>query len=219
VRTALRHWTDSARRLASRARQAVYAQHDVVLLVKTLDTIPPPMTGRPLRVEIADSRHIALMVELMSKHLGWDLSQLFTTRMASGAGALLAFLGDELIGYLWWADSEAIARVEPLLPIRYGIRLEAHDVYGFDLFVAPEHRGEGTATWFVASAETEFKRLGYERMQSYAVSSNRPARWLFAISGHETAERLRCQVLLSRFLRVNGSFYLATRRGFKRLSR
>jgi GNAT superfamily N-acetyltransferase len=208
------------RRLVSRTRRAVYVKYDeIVLLRKVLDTMPPPPApDRTLLFETAKARHIPLIVGLLSRHVDWDPTKLVAGRMANGAGAALAFLGDELIGYVWWADVEVMPRVEPLLPIRHAIRLEPDDFYGFDLFIAPEHRGGGTATWFIANYEMELKRLGYRRMHSYALRSNRPSRWLFAIRGHETVRRVGSQrVLLSRFLHVDGSLYFPAHQGLKRL--
>jgi hypothetical protein len=54
-------------------------------------------------------------------------------------------------------------------------------------------------------------------MLSYVLPGNRQARWLFSISGHETVGRQQSQVLLSRFLRVDGSLLFAGRNGFKGL--
>jgi GNAT superfamily N-acetyltransferase len=205
------------RPVVSRARRAVYAGSDVVLLSKVLDDAPSPPGDLPPRVEVANTRHIAPMAELIRRQYGWDVSQLLSERMASGAGAVAGYLDGELMAYIWWVGAEAMRRVEPLLPIRYGIRLGESDVYGFDLVVAAEHRGAGNATRFLAGAEAELRRLGYRRMLSYVLPGNRPARWLFSISGHETVGRQQSQVLLSRFLRVDGSLLFAGRNGFKGL--
>jgi GNAT superfamily N-acetyltransferase len=204
------------RPLISRARHAVYAGSDVVLLSKVLDE-GPAESDLPPRVELAERRHVEPMAELIRRQFSWDVTKLLNERLASGAGAVVGFVDEELIGYIWWAGPEAMPRVEPLLPIRYGIRLDEGDVYGFDLVVAPEHRGGGNATRFLADAERELRRLGYRRMLSYALTANRQARWLFAISGHETVRRLQSQVLLSRFLRVDGSLLFADGDGFRRV--
>jgi hypothetical protein len=45
--------------------------------------------------------------------------------------------------------------------------------------------------------------------------ANRPARWLFAITGHESLGPFESQLLLSRLLRVNGTLYLVRRDGFE----
>jgi GNAT superfamily N-acetyltransferase len=212
------------RRLASHARRAVWRRYDdIVVVVKALDATRPPTDGRPLRVEIADMRHVAQMATLFRGHDGADmtedeLAQLFASRMASGPGAVLGYLDDELIGFLWWADAEAMPRVEPLLNVRFGIRLGARDVYGFGLFVTPEHRAAGTSTWFLAGAEAELERLGYTRLLGYVLRANRAARWLFAITGHQSIGPFESYVVLSRLLRVNGALYLVGRRAFKPLA-
>jgi GNAT superfamily N-acetyltransferase len=191
-------------------------------MAKALDGTWPPTGGRPLRVEIADTRHLAQMAKLFRGHDDADLTEpelaeLFAWRMAS-AGAVLGYLGDELIGCLWWADAEAMPRVEPLLNVRFGIRLGAHDVYAFGLLVAPEHRAEGISTWFLTSAEAELGRLGYNRLFGYVLRANRAARWLFAITGHQSVGPFTSYVLLSRLLRVNGALYVVKQDGFERVA-
>jgi GNAT superfamily N-acetyltransferase len=211
------------RRLAAHARRAVWRRYDdIFVVVKELDATPPPTDGRPLRLAMADARHVAQMATLFQGHDGFDmtageLADLFASRMASGPGAVLSYLDDELIGFLWWADAEAMPRVEPLLNVRFGIRLGARDVYAFGLFVTPERRADGTSTWFLASAEAELARLGYTRMLGYVLRANRAARWLFAITGHQSLGPFKSSVVLSRLLRVNGALYLVGRDRFKHL--
>jgi GNAT superfamily N-acetyltransferase len=212
------------RRLAAHARRAVWTRYDdIFVVVKALEATPPPTDGRPLRVEIADARHVAQMATLFEGHDGFDmtageLAHLFASRLASGPGAVLGYLDDELIGFLWWADAEAMPRVEPLLNVRFGIRLGPRDVYAFGLFVTPEHRADGTSTWFLAGAEAQLARLGYARLLGYVLRANRAARWLFAITGHQSLGPLESSVVLSRLLRVNGAPYLVRHDGFARVA-
>jgi GNAT superfamily N-acetyltransferase len=209
------------RRLAAHARRAIWTRYDdIYVVVKALDGTRPPTDGRRLRVETADARHAEEMAALFAGHDGFDmtareLTDLFTARLADGPRALLCRLDDELIGFLWWADAEAMPRVEPLLNVRFGARLGPRDIYAFGLFVTPEHRADGTSTWFLTSAEAELARLGYARLLGYVLRANRPARWLFAITGHESLGPFESQVALSRILRVNDSLYLARRDGFE----
>ena len=59
-------------------------------------------------------------------------------------------------------------------------------MYGYDLFIAPDHRGHGTPDEFLAAVEAELVRLGYHRMFGFVDSANRPARWLYATTATRT---------------------------------
>jgi GNAT superfamily N-acetyltransferase len=219
-----RWWRRTAfRRLVSRARRAVYLKHDDMFVVaKVLEDGPPPVSGRPLRVQLASTQHAAAMAKVFVGHDGFDMTErelrdLFATRMSTGAQVLLGFDADQLFGFLWWADAGSMERVEPLPNVRYGIRLEPDDVYAFGLFVTPERRDAGLSTWFLTSAEAKLKRLGYNRLLGYILAANRPARWLFAITGHDSVGPFSSDLLVSRLLRINRSIYLVTREGFRPL--
>jgi GNAT superfamily N-acetyltransferase len=220
----VRRWRRTRfRRFVSRARRAIYLGHDDILIVsRALPADPPPTRGRRLRVAPATMRDVPAMATLFAGYDGADmtdgeLADLFATRMRAGPGAVLGYHDDELFAFLWWADAESMPRVEPLLNVRYGVRLGPRDVYGFGLFVVPGERGAGLSTWFLSSAEAELKQLGYDRLLGYVLRANRPARWAFAITGHESFGPFTSDVVLSRLLRLNGRIYLVTRDGFRPL--
>jgi GNAT superfamily N-acetyltransferase len=190
------------RRAAERAISALYWKADDILLLKALADVVPPTAGRQLRVEAAQLHHIPLLEDLNRRRCHSRREGVFAARLKAGAGAFLGFLDGELMGYLWWADARSVEDAEPRFA-RYGVVLGGDDVYGFDLFLAPECRGQGTASGFLARVESELHRLGYGRMWSYVDSENLPARWLLGISGHEPAGRVETRVLLSRFPRVD----------------
>jgi GNAT superfamily N-acetyltransferase len=204
------------RRLARQAVEAVYAKEEDILQLKTLTGMTPPTRGRALRIERAHQGHLAQVAEFNRRNCCCRQTERVAARMAHGASAFLGLLGDELIGYIWWLDARGVA-AEPRFA-RYDIALEERDVYGFDLFIAPEYRGDGTAVWFLGAVEAELNRLGYARMWGYVVAANRPARWLFAIAGHTPVRRYKGDVFLSHLVRHDGSLYLARAGEFKRLN-
>jgi GNAT superfamily N-acetyltransferase len=189
------------RRAAGQAVSALYWKVDEIVLVKALGEAAAPVSGPQLRVEAAEYRHVALLAGFNRRNCDAARTRRFTARLQAGAGAFLAFLDDQLIGYLWWADARSVADAEPRFA-RYQC-LRSDEVYGFDLFLAPEYRGQGTSTQFLARVESELHRLGYSHMWSYVDSENRPARFLFSISGHQPAGRVQSTLLFSRFLRVS----------------
>jgi GNAT superfamily N-acetyltransferase len=187
---------------ATRAASAVYSKHDDIVVVKTLGETAVPARGQRLRVEPAERQHIPILADFNRRHCRSRRTKGLVTRMATGAGAFLGFLDDQLIGYIWWSQARGLADVEPRFA-RYGIELEDDEVYGFDLFVAPEYRGQGATIWFLASVEAELSRRGYGRMWGYVESTNLPARWLFSIHGYKVADRVESRALLSRSRRIS----------------
>ena len=53
---------------------------------------------------------------------------------------------------------------------RFGLGLADGEIYGYDLFVAPEHRGRGMPAEFLAGVEPALARLGYRRMFGFVDS-------------------------------------------------
>lgn len=206
----------TSRRLAVQALRAVYRYEDDIILVKTLADTRVTPTDMPLRVESATDEHLPALVRFAQRCCRGRLTSGFAARMAGGAEAFLGFVDDEIIAHYWWVDARGAAAAVPLFS-RYDIELGPEDAYGFDLFLAPDHRG-GTAAAFLAGVEARLRELGYRRVWGYVASSNRPARWLFSAAGHEVVGRIRSQVLLSRVFRVGGKLYLARGGELKRLA-
>jgi ribosomal protein S18 acetylase RimI-like enzyme len=94
--------------------------------------------------------------------------------------------GDDVAGYYWWVDAGA---GHPHLE-RLGIRLGPRDVYGYDFFLAEEHRGGGRAGEAVYGVETALAARGYEGLWGYVRADNLPARWLYSTRGYEETGRV-----------------------------
>jgi hypothetical protein len=204
------------RRVAAQAFAFFYRYEDDIVLVKTLTDTAAAPDHTSFRIEIATDEHLHALVRFAQGCCRGRLTSRFGERMAAGAQAFLGFMDDEIIGYYWWVDTGGASAAVPLFS-RYGIELGPQDVYGFDLFVAPGHRG-GTAARFLASVESRLNALGYRRVWGYVASSNRPARWLFSAAGHQVVGRVRSQVLLSRVFRLEGKVYLARGGALKRIA-
>jgi GNAT superfamily N-acetyltransferase len=102
---------------------------------------------------------------------------------------------------------------------RFGLGLGEDDVYGFDLFIAPEHRGRGIPADFLAAVEAELARLGHRRMYGTVDRDNVPARWLYATRGYENVMHCRTRTVLHRFLLIDGTAWLSGRKGLRPLTR
>ena len=70
------------------------------------------------------------------------------------------------------------------------MELQDGDVYGFDFFLAPEHRGDGRAVEFLHAIETRLRGRGHDRLWGYVRGDNRPARWLYSMRGYEVVKHV-----------------------------
>jgi GNAT superfamily N-acetyltransferase len=194
----------------------LYAKTDEIVLLKELAS-GEPTAARTVRLEEAGAHHLPLLAEFNRRQCNTSRTPRFASGLAEGKRALLGFRDGELIGYFWWHD--AAQAVDGFYLTPFGLRLADDEVFGYDLFVAPEHRGHGTPAEFVAGVEAKLVRLGYRRMYGFVDSKNVPARWLWASSGHEDVMRARTHRVLRRLMLVEGrGWLLAGRRGLRPLS-
>jgi len=150
------------------------------VLSKRLDEIVGITFERRLRLTDLERADLPALAEFNRRRCDTRATARFAADLERGYRGFIARLDGDVAGYYWWAD-----RDHPQLE-RLGIRLSERDVYGFDFFLAEEHRGGGHAVEFVYAAETRLRELGYARLWGYVRSDNRPARWLYSIRGYET---------------------------------
>jgi GNAT superfamily N-acetyltransferase len=182
-------------------RVQVYLEEDEIVVCKDFAPDAPAEPG-PVRLEEAQSQHLPMLAEFNRRQANATRTRRFETGFAEGKRALVGFRGDELIGYFWFHD--ASVRAGHCYVSRYGIRLAEGEVYGDDLFIAPEHRGRGIPAAFVAGLETALVRLGYHRMYGFVDAFNMPARWLWTTSGYTVVTRRHTRRILRRFVLVEG---------------
>ena len=183
------------------ARAQVYLEQDEIVVHKDFARDDPPAPG-PVRLEEAQPHHLPMLAEFNRRQANAMRTHRFEAGFAEGKRALVGFRGDELIGYFWFQD--ASVRSGDCYISRYGIRLGEGEVYGYDLFIAPEHRGRGIPAAFVAGLEAALVRLGYHRMYGFIDAFNTPARWLWTTSGYTVVTRRHTHRILRRFALVEG---------------
>jgi hypothetical protein len=172
----------------------LYAKTDEIVLLKALASGEPTAT-RTVRLEDAGAHHVPLLAEFNRRQCNTSRTPRFASGLAEGKRALLGFRDGELIGYFWWHDARLAVDGFYLTP--FGLRLAEDEVFGYDLFIAPEHR-----------VEDKLVQLGYRRMYGFVDSKNVPARWLWASSGHEDVMRARTHRVLRRLMLVEGRGWL-----------
>jgi hypothetical protein len=182
----------------------VYSRSRELVLSKEL-TADDDQAPRAVVVRHGRPDDLPLLAELNRRLGATRHTPPFRRRLAERRPLLLGFAGDELVGYYWWLDAARAA--EGFHLSRFGLTLGDDEVYGYELFVAPEHRGR-IAVDFAAGVESELAALGYRRVFGFVDRSNRPARWLFTIRGYETISTSTTRALLGRVRLVGGRAYV-----------
>jgi GNAT superfamily N-acetyltransferase len=173
--------------LARRTLVATVRPVEVLVLLKALDAVAP-ITFTP-RLQIADLGPASLpeLAELGRRTCTTRADGRFAANLERRYHGYIASEAGRPAGYYWWHDASACPH--PHLA-RLGIRLGPGDVYGFDFFLAEEHRGEGRAVEFLHAVETRLRDAGHRRLWGYVAAANAPARWLYAARGYETVRAL-----------------------------
>jgi GNAT superfamily N-acetyltransferase len=162
--------------------------HDLIVVAKRLDEIADIALDR--RYELSDlaESDLPALADFSRERCDRRAAERFPARLERGERGFVARLDGEVAGYYWWAD-----RDHPHLD-HLGIRLAERDVYGFDFFLAEEHRGEGRAVECLHGIETRLRDLGFAKVWGYVRSDNRPARWLYSSRGYDSVGKVHLRL-------------------------
>jgi GNAT superfamily N-acetyltransferase len=131
-----------------------------------------------------------------------------------GYRGFLAFDEGELIGYLFWVNNESpAAHRNPHLRL-FDIRLKDDEIYGFDFYVAPRHRGESRALEFFDRAARLLAEDGYSKIYGFVDAEKRPARWTYALLGLRPIRTLIAHKFFRSVVVLNGRVFLAKKYDF-----
>jgi GNAT superfamily N-acetyltransferase len=166
----------------------VLARSELIVLVKRLDAIEEITFERRLEVTELDRGSLPALTALNRRRCDTRASERFAAALAGGRRGFVAYDDGRLAGYYWWADGD-----HPHLD-RLGVTLADGDVYGFDFFLAAEHRGDGRAVEFLYAIELALRERGYDRVWGYVRGDNRPARWLYSSRGYEVVKHVRSRI-------------------------
>jgi GNAT superfamily N-acetyltransferase len=165
------------------------ASDEVVVLKKRLDEVSGIAFEPRLRLEELDRGTLPALAEFNRRQCDSRATRRFAANLERGCHGYVAYRGGTVAGYYWWVDGGAQPPHPHLREL--DLRLGAGDVYGFDFFLAPEHRGEGRAVELLHGVETRLRDLGYRMLWGYVRSDNRPARWLYSVRGYEASGTAR----------------------------
>jgi ribosomal protein S18 acetylase RimI-like enzyme len=161
---------------------------ELIVLCKRLDEIDDVAFGQRLTVSDLTESDLPALAEFNRRRCDTRATGRFATSLASGDRGFVARNDGEVAGYYWWT-----VRDHPHLD-HLGIRLAERDVYGFDYFLANEHRGEGRAVEFLHGIETRLRERGFDRVWGYVRSDNRPARWLYSSRGYDSVDKVHLKL-------------------------
>jgi GNAT superfamily N-acetyltransferase len=188
----------TAGRALSRLREG-YTKEELIVLLKTTDSIVEPKKPGKLTMEDLSSAHLPELIELNRKAgepLGAD--KYFENSLKLGYHGFIARIDDELVGYYWWVDAEIDPDHSDIEHYGLGIELQPGEVYGFDFFLLEEHRGDGKSMEFLHKIETALSDLGYTLLWGYVVAGNKPARWLYSLRGYKPVRKIASRRVLGR---------------------
>jgi GNAT superfamily N-acetyltransferase len=176
--------------LAATARKVGggFQGHELIVLSKRLDEIADITFDRSLSITDLAASDLPALAEFNRRRCDTRATGRFAAGLERGDHGFIARLDGAVAGYYWWAE-----RHHPHLD-SLGIRLADRDVYGFDFFLAEEHRGEGRAVEFLHAIETRLAERGYERLWGYVRSDNRPARWLYSMRGYDSVSSVHVRL-------------------------
>jgi ribosomal protein S18 acetylase RimI-like enzyme len=162
--------------------------HDLIVVAKRLDEIADFTLDRRLAVSELVEADLPALVDFSRRRCDRRAAERFADRLVQGDRGFVVRQDGKVAGYYWWADRE-----HPHLD-HLGIRLADRDVYGFDFFLAEEHRGDGRAVECLHGIETSLRDRGFERVWGYVRSDNRPARWLYSSRGYDTVGKVHLRL-------------------------
>lgn len=157
---------------------------ELLVVAKRLDAIQAIAFAPRLQISEIGPDSLPLLADLNRRRCDTRANERFAGDLARGARGFVAHDDGRLAGYYWWSDHD-----HPHLR-RLGLTLAHGDVYGFDFFLAEEHRGDGRAVEFLYAIETALRDRGYHCLWGYVRGDNRPARWLYSARGYEVVKRV-----------------------------
>jgi GNAT superfamily N-acetyltransferase len=165
-----------------RKASGAFARTELLVLVKPLDAIAP-IAFAP-RLELSELRQASLpqLAELNRRRCDTRATHRFADDLARGYAGFVARDDGHMAGYDWWTD-RGHRHLE-----RLDVTLATGDVYGFDFFLAQEHRGDGRAVEFLYAVESALRDRGFTRLWGYVRADNRPARWLYSSRGYQVVK-------------------------------
>jgi GNAT superfamily N-acetyltransferase len=174
----------TAERILLRLREG-YTREELLVCLKTLDSIVEPKSPGKLRVEELERRHLVGIDELNRRRGEPKATRYFENCVDYGFHGFVALDGDDVVGYYWWVDRDNPTPHPDMWWLGRDFELEPGDVYGASFYLFEEYRGGGAAWDVLFQIESALRDRGYRRLWGYVEKDNRPARWTYRLRGYQ----------------------------------
>lgn len=116
---------------------------------------------------------------------------------------LLASKNNEWIGFIRWTQDDNFSDIKKI-----GLNINSDEVYMFDFWVKPEHRGTTIVNQITSEAYEHLKTLGIRKHYGYYFSDNIQALWWHrAVMKPKEIKKIKCHRLI--FIEmVNGKIFV-----------
>jgi GNAT superfamily N-acetyltransferase len=183
----LEHWL--AQGLFSAVKFTFYKYEEAVLVTKDLFSLKP-----------IDSKFVNTDLSILEINRGnykdneiryvlKSRSERVARYVKKGYQSFCLVKNRQIIGDLWYVPRSS-ARTEVLHPCLrwFGITLSDDEVYMFDMYMAPDFRGDGITTFFMNSTLHLLRKKGFNRAYGYFANHNISALWVHRIIGWQELE-------------------------------
>jgi GNAT superfamily N-acetyltransferase len=100
--------------------------------------------------------------------------------------------GTEVSGDIWYVNAQHDQKGSIHPDMKWlGIRCRDNDVYTFDMYLHPDHRGNNVANFLQNGALHEIKKQGFSRALGYYWADNIPALWVHRTLRWKVLERIK----------------------------
>lgn len=188
-------------------KMLIYSQREEIMQVLDMNKVAYPISKCKLNVHSIERKHVPRLVLFRKQAKIYGIGP--DVYLNNGCQGFLAELEGEIIGYAWWGDYRSNYYFDPKGTEFYikQIALAPTYAYSFDLFVAPEYRGNGNALEFSRKYILELKALGYERIYVTVHKENIAARWIYKIVGGKDVKKIVVRRFLLFFLFKNSKYF------------
>lgn len=178
----------------------IYRKNDDLLLLMDLNKEIKFSGKSRIQIQSIENHHFPLLIQFNKKYREAQRITYLTGYQKNGYKGYLAFINNELIGYMWWVDNKIIPTKNHPSIFRFELCLKDDDIYWFDLFIVPNYRGSGYAVEFISKITFELRKLGYNRAMGLVASDNRPAKLFYFICGNKIVKHFISYEWFSLFL-------------------
>jgi len=179
------------------------------------DDIRPFTSPAKLNLLLLDESNLSAFRKFAFDHnLKFKYPRVLNSHIKNGFKCYLATLSDEIIGYNWFTEKQDRPEHNHPHLLRYDIELQKDELYGFDFYISPQHRGGGNSVEFYTVMRFRLKAQGFKKIYGYVDAANRQASWFYKLMGQKEINEVKTCKIFNYFLIMNKRVYLKNNRLF-----